>query len=308
MGEPAAAPSTIADRALRAATQPLVRLANSLAHPEVTVSLVRNTATSQAWELASAVATIGLWPLGLTAPRPGEDGAGAGEGSGVVPLSARRSVPADVPVLLVHGYGANRSNWHFVERRLRAAGFGSVHAVNYNPLTSDLPGLAQWFAGEVVDLRKRTGADAVHVVGHSLGGVVARYALQILGVDGVATCVTLASPHGGVTLARPMRPLPGGLGAVARQLRPDAPEMVLLRSSARPLATRFVAVAGGADLIVPTGRALIREPELGATNLVVPHHGHFSLLFSPSMADAIAHQLLGSAPSSNVGVRFPAAA
>lgn len=290
MGEPATASPALARRALRAATDPFARVVSSLAHPGVAVSRLRDAATAQVRELTAAAATIGLWPLGLAAPRL--EGGDAPTGS----LRHRRRAPGDVPVLLVHGYGANRSNWHFVERRLRAAGFGSVQAVNYNPLTSDLPGLAQWFAGEVSDLCERCGADEIHVVGHSLGGVVARYAIQVLSVGGVATCVTVASPHGGVTLARPVRPLPGGLGAVARQLHPDAPEMVLLRSSARPLPTRFVAVAGGADLIVPSRRALILEPELGATNLVVPHHGHLSLLFSTSLADVLAHQLLVDDP------------
>jgi len=302
VGEPTGAPSVLARGALRVVAEPLVRVVSSLTHPERSVSWVRNAASSQAREVAAAVATIGLWPMGWVAPRP------AGDRAGGAPMTGRRAAPGDVPVLLVHGYGANRSNWHFVERRLRSGGFGSVHAVNYNPLTSDLPGLARWFAGEVDDLRRRSGVDDVHVVGHSLGGVVARYAIQVLGVEGVATCVSLGSPHGGVRLARPVRPLPGGLGAVARQLRPDAPEMVLLRSSARPMATRFVAVAGGSDLIVPTGRALIREPELGATNLVVPHHGHLSLLFSASMADALLHQLLAAGRPTADGVGLPAAA
>ena len=47
---------------------------------------------------------------------------------------------------------------------------------------------------------------------------------------------------------------------------------------------------------MPSRRALILEPELGATNLVVPHHGHLSLLFSTSLADVLAHQLLVDDP------------
>lgn len=289
MGEPHDGQPAGIGRIVRAATDPLARAAATLANPL--------TYTAPLHELAAAAATVGLWPLGVAAPRIVADRRRTGEAEA-----------ADVPVLLVHGLGANRSNWRFVERRLRAARLGPVHAVNYNPLTSDLPALAEWFAGEAAVLRERHGADRIHVVGHSLGGVVARYAIQVLGVDGVATCVTLASPHGGVALASQLVPAPGGLGAVARQLRPGSPEMVLLRSSARPLATRFVAFAAGSDVIVPAARACIREPELGATNLLVPHHGHFSLLFSSSLADALVHQLrLGAARDAAV-VGFPAAA
>src|SRR5438309_939585 len=38
------------------------------------------------------------------------------------------------PVLLVHGYGHNRSAWYVIERHLRNAGFANVYTVNYNPL------------------------------------------------------------------------------------------------------------------------------------------------------------------------------
>lgn len=293
MGEPVAGPQALAGRVLRAAADPLARAATTLVSPV--------TYTSRLREAAAAAATVGLWPLGLRAPQVvgDERATTVTPGPGAAP---------EVPVLLVHGYGANRSNWHFVAQRLRSAGFGSLHAVNYNPLTADLPALADWFAREVEALRTQHGGGEVHVVGHSLGGIIARYAIQVLGADGVATCVTLASPHGGVALARPLRPLPGGLGEVARQLRPDSPEMVLLRSSARPLRTRFVAFAAGADLIVPAGRALIREPELGATNLVVAHHGHFSLLFSAALANALAHQLRQPHPEGAAPVELPAAA
>lgn len=291
MGDPVAGPQALAGRVLRAATDPLARVAATLASP--------TTYTAQFREAAAAAVTVGLWPLGLGAPQLIAD-----ERASTLTATAG----PEVPVLLLHGYGANRSNWHFVGRRLRSAGFGSLHAVNYNPLTADLPALADWFAGEVDALRARHGVDEVHVVGHSLGGIIARYAIQVLGADGVATCATLASPHGGVVLARQLRPLPGGLGAVARQLRPDSAEMVLLRSSARPLATRFVAFAAGADVIVPAGRALIREPELGATNLVVAHHGHFSLLFSAALATSLAHQLRQPCSEGTAAVDLPAAA
>lgn len=282
----AGSPGGVAQRVLRAATDPITRAAATLVDPGTYAAPIR--------EAAATVATMRLWPRGF-GPAAFVDDRRTG------------STADDVPVLLVHGLGANRSNWHFVERRLRSAGFGSLHGVNYNPLTSDLPGLAQWCAGEVAALRDRLGVDQVHVVGHSLGGILARYAVQVLGVEGVATCVTLASPHGGVALARHVRPLPGGLGTVTRQLDPGSPEMVLLRSSARPLATRFVAYGAGADVIVPAQRALIREPELGATNLLVPYHGHLSLLFSGALADSLVHQL-GEVASPATDATLPAAA
>src|SRR5690606_22226968 len=137
------------------------------------------------------------------------------------------------PVLLVHGYGANKSNWHFLGRHLASAGYDRHHAVNYNPLSGDIPRLAEQLVDRATEFKDHLGVERIHVVGHSLGGVISRYAIQVLGLEGVDTCVTVASPHGGVRLARygsqlsSLSPLHSGL-----QLRPDSPVMTLLRASA----------------------------------------------------------------------------
>lgn len=259
---------------LRSVTEPVGRLAKALTRP--------GTYAGQLRELASTALTVGLWPLGMTEQllAPSQPAAGS---------------VADVPVLLIHGYGANRSNWWYVARRLETAGFDRVHAVNYNPMKADLPHLAEDLGRRVEEAREHFGVDQIHLVGHSLGGIIARYAIQVLGLSGVNTCATIASPHGGVALARHVRAVSAtGLATVAHQLRPDAPEMVLLRSSARPLPTRFVAYYGNLDLIVPASRAMVREPELGATNLLVKDHGHFSMLFSPAMASSLTAELVAA--------------
>lgn len=98
--------------------------------------------------------------------------------------------------------GANKSNWILARRYLEQAGFGRVDALNYNPLSDDIPGLAERCAARAESLEDRCGVPRVHLVGHSLGGLIARHAVQVLGLGGVDVCVTIASPHGGVRLAR----------------------------------------------------------------------------------------------------------
>jgi pimeloyl-ACP methyl ester carboxylesterase len=196
------------------------------------------------------------------------------------------------PVLLVHGYGANKSNWLFLSRYLSSAGFRRVHALNYNPLTADIPTLAARCAERAEELKEHFGVDRVHVVGHSLGGIIARYAVQLLDLEGVGVCVTIASPHGGVRLAQygsPMAavsPLATGL-----QLRPQSSVMRALRTVVRPLPTRFIAYYSNLDLVVPARRAMIREPELHATNILVKDHGHLSIMWSRRLATSIVDQL-----------------
>lgn len=230
-------------------------------------------------ELTSTVVTAGVYPFGF-------------RDRGFVPDPAEDDSTVPTPVLLVHGYGANKSNWLFVTRYLRQAGFGRVHALNYNPLTADIPALAEQCATRAEEVRAHFGTERIHVIGHSLGGIIARYAVQVHGLADVGVCVTVASPHGGVRMARHGSPIatlsPFASGV---QLRPDSSVMTMLRHSAQPGPTRYVAYYSNLDLIVPAKRAMILEPELEATNILVKDTGHLSIMLSRRLSSSIVDQL-----------------
>ena len=259
-------------RALRRVTTPVSAV--------LTAARRRETYGGHVREATSALITAGIWPSGFRDP-------GAADFVGNEEPS-----PAATPVLLVHGFGANKSNWMLVRRALEQAGYRRVHGVNYNPFAADLPGLAARVAERADQLRDHFGVDRVHVVGHSLGGLLARYAVSVDGFDGAATCVSIASPHGGVRLARHgsalarVSPL-----AASLQLRPDSDVMQRLRAGAAPGPTRFVAYYSNLDLIVPARRAMITEPELEATNILVKDHGHLSIMLSRRLATSVVAQL-----------------
>jgi pimeloyl-ACP methyl ester carboxylesterase len=267
-----------------AGARTLVRRASRLVEPVANVVHAARRPTSytgQLRELGALAVTASVWPAGF----------GRGGEAALQELEDRPS-PIETPVLLVHGWGANRSNWFLVQRQLRLAGFGRVHALNYNPFTGDIPALAEQCATRAEALRDRFGVERIHVVGHSLGGVIARYAIQVLDLEGVDVCVTVASPHGGVRLARygspfaVLSPLASGL-----QLRPDSPVMEELRATARPLPTRFVAYYSNLDMVVRARRAMILEPELGATNILAKDRGHLSIMLSRDVCASVVGQL-----------------
>lgn len=257
---------------IRRAVDPAVRVVTAMKRPTTYAGHLR--------EATSTVVTAGMWPFGF-----------ADRGLDEVRDPEAHS-PVATPVLLVHGYGANKSNWLFLSRYLDQAGFARQHALNYNPLQADIPRLAEQCAERALELRDHFGTERIHVVGHSLGGVIARYAVQVLGLEGVHVGITVASPHGGVRLARygsplsAVSPLHSGL-----QLRPDSPVMTLLRASAQPTTTRWVAYYSNLDLIVPARRAMIVEPELAATNILVKDHGHLSIMLSRRLAHSVVDQL-----------------
>lgn len=231
--------------------------------------------TAQVREAASLAVTAALWPFGFLDRGLSELRSRAAAGSS----------PVATPVLLVHGYGANKSNWFFLDRHLRQVGFERVHALNYNPLVESIPEIAGRCALRARELMDHFGSERIHIIGHSCGGIVARYAIQLGGLEGVDTCVTIASPHQGAPLARLA---PGG---TARELAPGSAVLRRLHASARRLPTRFFAYYSNVDVLVPGRRAMILEPALAATNVLVKDEGHLSIMLSRRMAASVAGQL-----------------
>jgi pimeloyl-ACP methyl ester carboxylesterase len=193
----------------------------------------------------------------------------------------------DRPVVLVHGYGHNRSGWHILNRSLRRAGFTSVHTTNYNPLRHDIPELGRQLARRIELIRSVTGADRVHVVGHSLGGILLRWYVEELGGDDtVHTAITVGSPHEGTHVAGI------GLGRTARQLEPDSAVMRRLAADARPSPVRWISFYSNLDmLIVPSSSAMLRAPAFDATNILVKDHGHVGMMTSGLVVRAVTEQL-----------------
>ena len=190
------------------------------------------------------------------------------------------------PVVLVHGYLGNRSSWFPLERGLAAAGVVNVRAVTYDALASDLPAMAGQVLAACRRALREAGAERVNVVGHSLGGLVVRYALHVLGLaEYVGTAVTVATPHRGVPVAR------FGRGAVVTALRPSSRLLAELDAACRPDGVRWVAYYSNSDVIVPARSARLTHPALQVDNRLIPDQGHISILRSQALLDSLQHVL-----------------
>ena len=211
-------------------------------------------------------------------------------------------VAAGTPIVLVHGLVDNRSVFTVLRRALRRRGFGQVLTFGYSPLTSDVRTAAAQLAALVESTCDATGHDRVHVVGHSLGGLVARYYVQRMGGDArVHTLCTLGSPHAGTWAAHL---LPSRL---VRQLRPGSPLLAELAAPAPDCRTRFVAFWSDLDhLIVPKRSARIQHPDLAARNVLLRGVGHMSLPIDGRVAHSIATLL--AQLDEDGSVRFPGVA
>lgn len=232
----------------------------------------------EAWALAMHLV---MYPWGAVAEQLRPGGPYNCYRTDDLPPSKRGLVIADVraagtPIVLVHGFADNRSVFAVLGRALRKRGFGMVYGFNYSVLTAltgDVRSAARELGREVERICEATSAEQVHVVGHSLGGLVARYYVQRLGGDArVHTLVTLGTPHQG-TMAAYLLPTP-----VLRQLRPDSDVMAELGAPSPGCRTRFVAVWSELDeFIVPQRHARLDHPDLLVTNHQLSDVGHLAL-------------------------------
>lgn len=233
---------------------------------------VRGTAVEVAW-LAAHIAS---YPFGVAQERPVDD-VGRYTLEGLPPIHRGLLIgdveAAGTPILLVHGLVDNRSIFAVLRRALRRRGFGRIWTMNYHVLTHDLRSASRRLAATVESICEQTGYERLHVIGHSMGGVVARYYVQRMGGDArVHTLVTLGSPHEGTHAARL---LPTG---VLRQLQPSSEVLAELREPAPGCRTRFVSFWSDIDaLISPKRAACIEHPDLNARNVLVRGVGHMSL-------------------------------
>jgi pimeloyl-ACP methyl ester carboxylesterase len=233
---------------------------------------MRGVAVETAW-----VAThVAMWPFGLLEEQSYEVLHGT-QLAGLSPVQRGLLVSdveaAGTPIILVHGIVDNRSVFALLRRGLRRRGFGRVVSVNYSSLTGDIRVLAAKLAEVVDEVCHDTGYERVHVVGHSMGGLIARYYVQRLAGDQrVHTLVTLGTPHAGTQMAYAL-PHP-----LVRQLRPGSDVVTELTEAAPGCRTRFVAVWSDLDqMIAPKQSAMIAHDDLVARNVFIRGVGHMSL-------------------------------
>jgi triacylglycerol lipase len=238
----------------------------------ISPSGVRGTAIEAAWLSAH----IAMYPFLLLEERARE----AQERhtlEGLAPVQ-RGLIIGDVeaagtPIILVHGVIDNHTIFTLLRRALMRRGFGRTISLNYSPLTDDIRRVAKRLNRLVESVCRETGYERVHVIGHSMGGLVARYYVQRLGGDArVHTLVTLGTPHQGTA---PAKLVPHN---VARQLRPDSPIVAELAEPAPGCRTRMVVVWSDLDImIMPKRNARIEHDDLNARNVFVRGIGHMSL-------------------------------
>jgi len=253
-----------------------------------------STLTGGLTELAWLGAHVLMYPLGTRTAvlRPDARNRPGNQPPAVRALFAADPLAARIPVVLVHGLVDNRSVFSVMSRSLRRRGFAHVGTWNYSPLLTDVAGGAADLGAHIERVCERTGHDQVHVVGHSLGGLISRYYVQRLRGDRrVASLVTLGTPHAGSVWAHVVPT------SLIRQLRPGSPVIRELAEPAPDCRTPITAVYSDLDqMVVPTASGRCDHPDLAARNVLVHGVGHLSLPRHRGVVDEVAATLAGVRP------------
>jgi pimeloyl-ACP methyl ester carboxylesterase len=190
------------------------------------------------------------------------------------------------PVLLVHGFGATERAWTPLRRALAEAGFGHIVSLNYNSVAMDPVAVSAELTHQALRALAGTAARRVHLVGHSLGGLIVRRALTASAElsSQTGSAVTIASPHAGAHLAR-IAP-----GRCARIMRPRLRQTEPEADAPRP--ARWLAYYSDGDRIVPPASARLDDPRYGADNLLIPGCGHLTICRDARLIRSLALELI----------------
>ena len=169
------------------------------------------------------------------------------------------AAPYPTPVVFVHGFLGYPTNFLLLRSYLAAGGVRNFATFAYPPRL-DYQRLARRLSQAIEAFCVSTGASEVDVVGHSLGGLIARYMVEMEPHAPVRRLVTLGAPY----FASPMPPH----------------EMAIFAASDPFIAPPHPTYGPHATHLQEGGRAV-----------VIPRCGHWGLLYHPLALQKVAGTL-----------------
>jgi len=185
------------------------------------------------------------------------------------------------PVIFIPGWGEDILVFTAMVTRLKSWGVVCYPESNILRGVVDIRDSASKLARRVNEIKALTGSSKVDLVGHSEGGLIARYYIQRLGgVANVDDYVSIGTPHQGTLLA-----LLGLLSPSAWQMVPGNPFLVDLNTpDCTPGSVKYTAIYTIFDeAVIPFTNAMYPDPTVihkKATWFVL----HIGMLWDPTIA------------------------
>ncbi|MBN2496989.1 MAG: alpha/beta fold hydrolase [Deltaproteobacteria bacterium] len=191
--------------------------------------------------------------------------------------------PTVVPVLLLPGYLENALTMHWLARKLERRLQAPVQALSPAEYLVSLERMAEDYQAQILDYLEAAGVKQVDLVGHSMGGLLARLLLEQTELRGrIRSVITLGTPHLGTAVARL------AFGRNMRQMRRGSAFLEQLNARIRQTDVHFVGICSVHDsYVLPWRCALAPFGE----NHVLRYCGHLTLLVSGRVAQIVAREL-----------------
>ena len=175
------------------------------------------------------------------------------------------------------GFLCNRGYYGKFRRFLASNGYGNVWSVTLEPVFGSIDDNARHLNELVEQICAETDSDKVIIIGHSMGGVVARAWIDKQGgAKRVARVISLGSPFGGTVLAKG----PSGLGENLRQMIVGCEWLQeLAEYEKQPCPVPFTAIWSPHDSIVAP-QSGTRVSETYGQSIAMPGIGHMEMIVS----------------------------
>ena len=196
-----------------------------------------------------------------------------------------RPAPASLPLLLIHGVLVNDGVWLGFRRFLNRRGLGPVYTINYGPPYQDIEYFTSQLAARIDGICAATGASRVMLIGHSMGGLVARAYIRRHGMSRVAHLVSIGTPHHGSRLAWLW------FGRCLAQMRPGNAWLAALNADEHPAGSGTITSIWSRhdSMVAPQASAVLGA----AANVAVIGIGHNALLGSQEVKELTAAEVSG---------------
>ncbi len=186
------------------------------------------------------------------------------------------------PTILLHGLFDNGASWFWFKKQLKNHGFVNITAMNLSSWHNEEV-LTELVAKRVDELRHRLGVNKVHLIGHSMGGIIARNYVQLRGgAEKVDQLICLGTPHHGSRLA------PFSLSPLGKLLLPGSDFLQRLNAAPQPATVGMTNIFTRKDnMVLPSGSSQLNW----ATEVELDGMGHTSLIYRRPAVEAAARAL-----------------
>lgn len=190
------------------------------------------------------------------------------------------------PIILAHGYFANRGYFAPLVRGLEARGAAPIYTPNLASTFASIEHYAEELHAEIERIAVASGQAQVILIAHSMGGLGARAYLCTHGGARVRKLITIASPHHGTVHAR------FGAGDNAKQMLRGSRFLEALGEKegerGPPCAVTSIYTTHD-NLVAPQDTSVLPW----AKNIAIPGRGHVDILGSGELLEIVVAELRG---------------